>query len=153
LDLPEIQSLDLTAVIAKKAEMAYMNSDGASVLVEDTGLYVDCWNGLPGPLVRWFEETVGPAGICCMLSSFPHRAARAQTLVATFDGSLRVFSGEIRGTIADSPRGEHGFGWDTIFVPEGEVRTLAEMDPWEKDSISMRSKAFRNFAAAERNEQ
>ena len=150
LNLPEIQSLELEEVIAKKARLAYDTLGHVPVIVEDTGLFVACWKGLPGTLIRWFEETVGPAGICLMLDGFPDRSAHAQTIVATYDGSLKIFSGEVKGRITDAPRGNNGFGWDTIFIPDGETRTFAEMAPHEKDQLSMRRKAFHNFADAER---
>lgn len=150
LDLPEIQSLQLEKVVEKKAQMAYDMLGHIPVIVEDTALFIECWKGLPGTLIRWFEDTVGPAGICLMLDRFPDRRARAQTIVAAYDGALRLFSGEVRGQIATSPRGSHGFGWDQIFLPDGETRTFAEMAPDEKDQLSMRMKAFQDFAQAER---
>jgi non-canonical purine NTP pyrophosphatase (RdgB/HAM1 family) len=150
LDLPEIQSLRLEKVIEQKARTAYDRLGQRPVIVEDTALFIDCWNGLPGPLIRWFEETVGPAGICLMLDGFKDRRARAQTIIAAYDGSIRLFSGEVKGEIADSPRGDQGFGWDRIFIPEEESRTFGEMSPSEKDQLSMRMKAFQDFAQAER---
>ena len=150
LDLPEVQALDLETVIASKAQLACKVLGGAPVIVEDTGLFIDCWKGLPGALIRWFEETVGPAGICSMLEGFADRRARAQTMVAAYDGSLEVFSGEVHGQIAHAPRGDQGFGWDTIFIPDGETRTFGEMTSEEKDLLSMRKKAFFDFASAER---
>ncbi len=150
LDLPEIQSLKLEEVIAKKAEWAYDRLGHQPVIVEDTALFVSSWHGLPGPLIRWFEETVGPEGICLMLAGFPERNARAQTMVAAHDGSLKLFSGDVSGRIVDSPRGEYGFGWDKIFVPDGETRTFGEMAPHEKDQLSMRMKALQDFANAEK---
>ena len=150
LDLPEVQALGLETVIASKAQLAYNALGGASVIVEDTGLFIDCWKGLPGALVRWFEETVGPAGICSMLEGFADRHARAQTIVGAYDGSLEVFSGEVHGQIARTPRGDQGFGWDAIFIPDGEIRTFGEMTSEEKDFLSMRRKAFLDFAIAER---
>jgi non-canonical purine NTP pyrophosphatase (RdgB/HAM1 family) len=150
LDLPEVQALDLETVIASKAQLAYKALGGAPVIVEDTGLFIDCWKGLPGALVRWFEETVGPGGICAMLEGFANRRARAQTIVAAYDGSLEMFSGEVQGQIALAPRGDQGFGWDTIFIPDGEIRTFGEMTSEEKDLLSMRKKAFLDFASAER---
>src|SRR5262245_20441317 len=125
IDLPELQSLRVEDVARKKAELAYERLSCAPVIVEDTGLYITCWNGLPGALIRWFEKTVGLEGICRMLDGFDDRSARAQTIVATCDGSTRLFSGEAFGRIADSPRGENGFGWDRIFIPTGESRTFA----------------------------
>ena len=83
-------------------------------------------------------------------AGFANRQARAQTMVATYDGSLQIFSGEVLGQIAVAPRGKNGFGWDTIFIPDGETRTFAEMESHEKDRLSMRRQAFQRFAEAER---
>ncbi len=138
LDLPEIQSLSVERVVGEKARFAYQAVGHIPVIVEDTGLFINCWNGLPGALIRWFIETVGPEGICRMLNGFADRTASAQSVIAKYDGSLSVYSGEVRGQIALSPRGTHGFGWDTIFIPEGETRTFAEMEAFEKDKSSMR---------------
>ena len=148
LDLAEIQALSVREVITRKAQAAYELLGGAPVLVEDTGLYIESWQGLPGALIRWFETTVGPAGMCSMLDGFPDRAARAETLVAAFDGALNIFHGEMRGVIASAPRGNNGFGWDSIFIPDGHQRTLGEMTGAEKDTVSMRRKAFESFATS-----
>lgn len=141
IDLSEIQAIDVEEVIEHKAREAYLRL-GRPVLVEDTGLSIHAWNGLPGALVRWFLKTVGPAGICQMLDPFPDRTATAKTCLGLFDGAqARVFTGQIDGAIAPSPRGEGGFGWDSIFIPAGSQKTFAEMNTEEKGAISMRRKA------------
>ena len=150
LDLPEIQSLNVEEVVEKKAKAAYELSGSIPVIVEDTGLYIECWHGLPGALIRWFLETVGPNGICQMLDNFPNRAAIAKSIVAKYDGSHQLYTGEVKGTISPAPRGDNGFGWDAIFIPEGDTRTFAEMSPEEKDRFSMRKIAFEKLAEAER---
>jgi len=150
LDLPEIQSIKVEDVVAHKARLAYESVGRTPVIVEDTGVFIDGWNGLPGALIRWFLETVGTAGICSMLDNFPDRNARAQTIVAKYDGTLKSYSGEVIGQIASRPRGDNGFGWDTIFIPQGETRTFAEMESFEKDRFSMRRIAFEKFAIDER---
>jgi len=142
IDLPEIQGVELEGVIAAKARAAYEALGGKPVLVEDTGLFIRAWGGLPGALVRWFLERPGPAGLCRMLDPIPDRTAIAVTLVGTYDGDLRTFSGETAGTIARQPSGSGGFGWDSIFIPEGEAITFAAMDRREKNRASMRRKAF-----------
>ena len=83
-----------------------------------------------------------------MLEGFPDRGARAETLVAAFDGELNIFQGEMRGVIASAPRGNNGFGWDSIFIPLGQERTLGEMTAVEKDIVSMRRTAFERFASS-----
>ena len=64
------------------------------------------------------------------------------------DGREVVREGRVDGTIADAPRGSGGFGYDPVFVPDGEARTTAEMAPAEKDAISHRGRAARALAAA-----
>lgn len=138
IDLPEIQAIAVQEVIEEKAREAYRQV-GQAVLVEDTGLYVDAWNGLPGALVRWFLQSVGTEGICQMLAKFNDRSARAETCIGFYDGEVfHSFSGSVEGSIARWPRGEHGFGWDPLFIPAGSEKTFAEIPPAEKIEIDMR---------------
>ncbi len=142
LDLPEIQSLDVEAVVREKALTAFARV-GRPVLVEDTGLYIDALQGLPGALVRWFLITVGPAGICALIPPGAERGARARSAVAFCDGAtVEIFTGETAGTIARRPAGSDGFGWDPIFRPAGASRTFAEMNQAEKHRYSMRRQAL-----------
>src|ERR1700754_3993508 len=146
MDLPEIQAVNVREVIEHKAYFAYKALGGRKIIVEDTGLYIEAWNGLPGALVKWFVSTVGLEGICKMLHQFPDRRAVAQTIVALYDGQLHLFEGQIGGSIAALPLGEAGFGWDRIFIPEGATRTFGQMAPEEKDHYSMRRMAFESLA-------
>jgi len=141
LDLPEIQSTDVRAVAKTKAEAAYAQL-GAPVFVDDTGLYIDAWNQLPGALIAWFLDNVGNDGIIKMLAGWDNRSARVVTALGYCDehGS-QVFVGELTGSIADTARGDNGFGYDPIFIPEGSDKTFAEMTSAEKDAISMRAQA------------
>ena len=118
-------------------------------MIEDTGLYIEAWNGLPGALVKWFLSSVGTSGICRMMEGFPDRRARARTIVATYDGRVRplIFVGEVEGQIAFAPTGEAGFGWDKVFIPVGETKTFGEMTPEEKDRYSMRRQALEKMLA------
>src|SRR5215213_2408956 len=92
IDLPEIQSVDIEEIITKKTMFAYEALGGHPVMVEDTGLFIDAWNGLPGALVKWFIERVGVSGICKMMNEFPNKKAWARTVVATYDGNIKLFS-------------------------------------------------------------
>jgi len=113
------------------------------VLVEDSGLEIVAWGGFPGALVKWVEKTAGVEGIARMLDGFPDRRARAICAIACFDGEkLWTARGATEGSIAPAPRGAGGFGWDSLFVPNGSVRTFAEMAPREKDAVSHRSRAW-----------
>lgn len=142
IDLPELQSLDLEEIIRAKAEAASA-AVGQPVLVEDTSLAFSVWNGLPGPLIRWFLESVGNAGILRMLDGHADRTAVAQSAVAYTDGiGTHVFVGETRGQIALAPRGDKDFGWGPIFEPDGVGRTFGEMERAEKHRYSMRARAL-----------
>ena len=148
IDLPEIQAVDVEDVVIYKAKYAYAVIK-KPVMVEDTGLFIDALNGLPGALIKWFVERMGVDGICRMMRSFDDRSAVARTIIATYDGSHapRVFRGEISGQIANRPRGSQGFGWDAVFIPKGASRTFAEMEPEEKDAFSMRRLALEKMKA------
>lgn len=141
LDLREIQSTKVEEVALEKAKQAYEELD-RPVMVEDTGLYLKALNGFPGALVKWLMGTIGPGGICRLVEG-KTREAEARTCVCLYNGwEPLVFSGGLQGTIADKPRGEKRFGWDPIFIPEGSQKTFAEMDPEEKNKISMRRMAL-----------
>ncbi|MGH3089551.1 MAG: RdgB/HAM1 family non-canonical purine NTP pyrophosphatase [Rubrobacteraceae bacterium] len=146
-EVPEIQSLDFSEVVRVKAFAAReaLGSPSRVVIVEDSGLVVEAWNGLPGALTKWFLASVGNEGLLKMLSPFEERAARAVCAVAVIDGvgEAAVFVGEVEGKIAGEQRGEGGFGWDPIFIPGGGDLTYAEMGE-EKHRDSHRARAFRS---------
>ena len=146
VEVPEIQSLDFGEVAAAKALTArdVLGAPPYPVIVDDSGLAVGAWGGFPGPLTRWLMKSVGNAGLLRMLAAEKDRSARAVCAVAVAyaSGSIRVFRGVVHGEISHQPRGEGGFGFDPIFVPEGETRTYAEMGE-EKSMDSHRTRALR----------
>jgi len=146
IDVPEPQALDPSQIVESKARAAFERV-GSPVLVEDSALAIAAWRGFPGALVKWMEQTVGLEGIARMLDAFADRSATAICAIAFFDGRrLRLARGEARGSIASSPRGSLGFGWDRLFVPEGDSRTFAEMSAEEKDERSHRRRAWEAMA-------
>jgi XTP/dITP diphosphohydrolase len=144
-DIPEVQALDFAEVAVHKARSAYeaLGRPPHPVLVEDSGLVIGAWNGLPGALTKWFVSSVGNEGILRMLCD-DDRGARAvcAVAVAAGGGEVRVFQGEVRGSVASEPSGGGGFGWDPIFVPEGSGLTYAQMGE-AKNRDSHRARAFR----------
>ena len=146
LDLPEIQAIDPAEVAAEKARAAReaLGDPDLPVLVEDSGLMVDAWGGFPGALTRWVMKSVGNEAMLRMLAPGDDRSARAVCVVALAeaDGKVHTFRGEVRGTVAESPRGEGGFGYDPVFVPEWSSMTYAEMGEG-KNEDSHRTRAFR----------
>ena len=143
--LDEIQSVSVVEVAKHKAFQAYAVLK-QPVVVEDTGLFINGLNGFPGPLVKLVIDRLGPGGLCRIVNCCSNRKAYADTCVAFCDGSLaKTFIGRTYGTIATKPKGEGGFGWDSVFIPNGHSKTFAEMTLEEKVSLSMRSMAFLKF--------
>jgi XTP/dITP diphosphohydrolase len=143
LDLPEIQSLNPAEVAAYKARKAFEHLGNGAVLVEDTGLAVNAWNGFPGALIKWVLGSIGEAGLCRQLDAWTDRSATATVVLCLFDGhDLHTFTGQSTGVITPEPRGTFGFGWDSIFQPDGYPVTYGEMRREDKMKISMRGRAL-----------
>ncbi len=123
----------------------------APVLAEDAGLEVDALNGLPGLRSARFARA-GASGaennekLLRLMKDVPEgkRTARFRAVAVLIytSGAEIVGEGVLEGSIADGPRGDNGFGYDPVFIPEGEVRTAAEMPDAEKNRISHRSRAL-----------
>jgi len=142
IDLPEIQSIDSKEVIKAKLIEALKHRDG-EFIIEDTSLYFDGLNGLPGPLIKWFMSSVGNEGLYKIANTFNNLNAEAKTIFgyAKNKDEIYFFEGMLKGKIT-SPKGDKGFGWDPIFIPNDSKVTLAEMDLSEKNKISMRKEAL-----------
>ena len=142
IDLPEIQGIDAKEILKAKLLEAQKRKEGP-LMVEDTSLYMEALQGLPGPLVKWFLKTVGNNGLSEIAQKLGNDRAEAKTIVgyAQGAGQMHFFEGAIKGRIV-SPRGDNAFGWDPIFMPEGYDKTFAEMSKEEKNKISMRRLAL-----------
>jgi len=142
IDLPEIQDIDPHVIIKAKLNEALKHKK-TGLIVEDTSLYLDCMNGLPGPLIKWFLKAIGNEGIYNMAKGLGNTSAKVKTIIgyAKTKNHIHFFEGVMKGKIV-SPRGKIKFGWDPIFVPEGHDETYAEMNVGEKNKISMRKLAF-----------
>lgn len=142
IDLPEIQEIDPQIIIRHK--LAEAQKHGLrNCFVEDTSLYIEALNGLPGPLIKWFLKTMGVAGLARLTLALSNgQAAEAKALIGYVSptGKIAFFEGSIRGDI-QQPRGT-GFGWDPIFQPAGHTKTFGEMSAEEKNAISMRRLAL-----------
>lgn len=153
LDLPEIQSLDLVEVLRAKGEEAHRRL-GRPVVVDETALDIDAFHGFPGPLVKWMLESLGAEGMAAAALAAAEREGRsvgatARCAALYFDGAGTELMGEgaEHGTLVLPGRGEHGFGWDPVFLPAGESRTYGELAGEEKDRLGHRGKAWRDLAA------
>ncbi len=138
IDIPEIQDIDAKKIIKAKLLEA-LNHKQAEFIVEDTSLYFDCLNGLPGPLIKWFMKTIGNEGLFNVVEKLGNNKAEAKTIIGYAKNSEEIyyFEGSIKGTII-SPKGKFGFGWDPIFQPERYSKSFAELTQEEKNDISMR---------------
>ncbi len=138
IDLPEIQDIDAKEIIKAKLLEA-LNHKQAEFIVEDTSLYFDCLNGLPGPLIKWFMKTIGNDGLFNIVEKLRNMKAEAKTIIGYAKNSdeLHYFEGSIKGIIV-SPKGKSSFGWDPIFQPDGFSKSFAELTQEEKNEISMR---------------
>ena len=142
LDLEEIQSLDLREIAEYKARKAYEILK-TPVLVEDVGLVFHAFGRLPGPYIKWFNQEIGIQNYPQLLAPYEDKRITATCMYSLFDGTgIQFFEGINEGTIAPEPRGENGFGFDSIFIPNGQSKTMAEMSPEEKNAISHRGKAL-----------
>lgn len=153
---------------------------GLPTVADDSGLAVDALNGMPGVFsARWSgrhgddlanlelvlaqiadlpDEVRGARFLCAaalaLPASFPDVDRRPDSSRGGGDEDCREWTveGEMRGRLVRSPRGTGGFGYDPIFVADGQTRTNAELSPVEKDAISHRGKAFRALAEIIRTE-
>ncbi len=142
IDIPEIQSNDQKHIMKEKLKEVMKRRKG-EFLVEDTGLYLDCMNGFPGPLVKWMIEKVGSEGLVEIAEKMDNTKAEAKTMIglAEASGNMEFFQGVTKGKLVH-PRTESEFDWDKIFQPEGHNQTYAEMNTLEKNQISQRGKAL-----------
>lgn len=144
-DIPEIQSLDPIEVVTHKALEAFKQS-GKPVLVEDVSVRFVALGRLPGTLIKWFIQELGTEGLCNLLDGYTTRTAFVEPYFALcINGEVKVFSTSIEGKIASRPRGESGFGTDSIFIPKGHTKTWGEMTEAEQIETSVRRLALKKL--------
>ncbi len=141
LDLDEIQSLDLKEIVEHKVRQAYSLIQ-RPVIVEDVSLEFEALGGLPGPFIRFFLEQNSFETICSMIPP-GNRRAMARCVFGYFDGAtMKLFEGSLKGTIAHTPQGESGFGWDKIFIPNGYTVTRAQLSSEDDQKTYLQIKPF-----------
>lgn len=129
---------------------------GLPALADDSGIAIDALDGAPGVYsARWSgvhgDDAANVAKVLLELSDVPDEDRGAQFVcviaLAHPDGSSIIVRGEVEGVVRRNPIGNHGFGYDPIFQPDGYAITTAQMDPETKDAISHRGKALREIAS------
>ena len=163
LGLPEPEEIGNTFIDnaeLKAREAADLS--GLPALADDSGLSVDALHGLPGIFsARWAEDEEGKRDfrramvrVWGEVEAAGDEASRDAHFVCALaiawpdNGQTESFEGKVHGTLTWPPRGERGFGYDPMFVPNGDRRTFGEFEPDEKHAISHRAEAFRKLVAA-----
>lgn len=161
LDLPEpVEAGDTFAENAALKAQAATQGAGLPALADDSGLEVATLGGLPGIYsARWagpakdfraamqrVEHELGEAGA----ESREERRANFTCVLALAwpDGGCETYEGRVFGALVWPPRGNKGFGYDPVFVPDGHDITFGEMEPDAKHAISHRARAFAQFVDA-----
>ena len=145
LDIDEIQTIQVKELIVDKANKAFAEIK-KPVIVEDVGLYIEAWNGFPGALIKWALKTMDVQGIVDSIKNFSNHKAVAEVGICYFDGiNHKLFWGRNSGKITSKLKGKNGFGFDPIFEVNRLYKTLAELNPNQKNRISMRGQAYRKL--------
>ena len=139
---------------AKLKAEAFSKISGLPVIADDTGLEIELLDKLPGVHSARFaginaNDADNRAKVICMLKekSEDSSKARFRTVICMIDNNqTKLFEGICEGTVQINERGNNGFGYDPLFVPDGYNITFAEMSSEEKNQISHRSKAINLFA-------
>ena len=148
-DIPETaETLEGNALI--KAQYIH-DKFGLDCFADDTGLEIDSLGGEPGVYSARYAGEAGCAheNMCKVLEKLgdnPNRSACFRTVIALIQGDkISYFEGKINGDIAIQPRGDSGFGYDPIFVPEGYMVSFAQLSADEKNKISHRALAVKEL--------
>jgi XTP/dITP diphosphohydrolase len=138
---PELQADTLTEVVSFGLDwLAQRYPDG--LLLDDSGLFIHGLRGFPGVYSSYVFRTLGLQGTLRLLQGRRDRRAHFEAVFGVLlDGERHIVTGRCDGTIAEAPRGQGGFGFDPIFLPEGGERTFAEMGVEEKNGVSHRGRA------------
>jgi XTP/dITP diphosphohydrolase len=149
---PEETAPDFAGNAQLKARTAALAA-GIPALADDSGLCVAALNGAPGVLSARYANNDYPAAFARIIA-----AASAQNewrarfvcalCLAQPDGTTATYIGQVDGTIAQTPQGEGGFGYDPIFIPNGYAQSFAVLGAEVKDRISHRARAFAQFVAS-----
>ena len=140
----EIQAYTVLAVVEDSAKKI-AKKFSKPFIVEDASLQVEVLSTFPGPYSSYVFKTLGPAGILKLMEGQDDRHAEFHSAMAYGENgkSAKRFVGVAEGTISKEIRGEGGFGFDPIFIPNGSRKTFAEMVMNEKNRFSHRGKAAR----------
>ncbi len=141
-DLPEIQSSSLIEIAKHKALTAF-ELCRKPLIVEDDGLFINSLNGFPGPFSSYVFNTIGNSGILNLVTE--NRAAYFMSVISFCDVQQepKLFESKLNGTISEKIS-DSGWGYDPIFIPNGESKTFSKLE--HKNDISHRSLSLKKFS-------
>jgi XTP/dITP diphosphohydrolase len=145
MEYQEVQADDLRTVASESARwLLDQGTVEPPFVLEDAGLFITALSGFPGVYSAYVYHTVGCQGILDLMVGVEDRRARFESRIALTrpDGTVEICTGTCDGTVPPEARGEGGFGFDPVFVPEGAERTFAEMGLEEKQGHSHRGRAL-----------
>lgn len=146
LALDEIQSDSLEVVVRKKVIDAYTLVK-RPVIVDDVGVYVDVWNGFPGPFIKFVEQNNTNDLLLYMMRNETNRNVQIVSAIGFCDGKrTEIFFGEKNGRLSIESRGTNGWGFDPVFIPQGYDKTWAEMGSEMKNSMSHRKASLERLS-------
>jgi len=137
--LPEIQANTLEEVVEYSLSQVGLEN----VFIEDAGVFIDSLDGFPGVYSRYIYDTIGNKGILRLLEGEKNRTARFEALIGFKESNkedIKLFKGVVKGSVSPSCKGNMGFGYDPIFIPEGFINTFGE-DKNLKSEMSHRIRA------------
>ncbi len=147
LDYTEVQSDSLEEIARRGVEECYEELE-KPCFVDDSGLFVNCFSGFPGPYSSYVYSTLGNEGLLQLMEDEEERDAEFRCVVAYHTGDrVETYVGVAEGRITREPRGEGGFGYDPVFR-HSSGETFAEMTSEQKNEVSHRRKAFEQLAEA-----
>jgi XTP/dITP diphosphohydrolase len=146
LSMIEIQAETLKEVAIFKLKSIQDNIE-SSYFIEDAGFFVDIpLNGFPGVFSKFVLNTIGNEGILRLINHFDSTKAHFESVIALYykpQDKILLFQGKVEGSISPTKKGEYGFGFDPIFIPnEIPYKTFAELTINEKNRLSHRAKAW-----------
>ncbi len=143
---PQSSSLRTIASVKLDQMLSILGESGVPIFVEDAGLFIEAWGGFPGPFSSFAHSTLGCPGVVALMRGASDRRAYFEAVIAVhLDGRTHLVEGRIDGSIAHHIDGEGGFGFDPIFIPEGESSTFARLGDPYKRRRSHRSGALENL--------
>jgi len=148
---------DTFAANARLKAMAAAKESGLPAVADDSGLVVDALGGAPGIYsARWagpkrdFSKAMEGVELELRAQAASGKTSRRARFVCALclawpDGHAEAFEGEVEGTLIWPPRGDKGFGYDPMFVADGQTETFGEMEPARKHAMSHRARAFKKL--------